>query len=126
MLQIAWCVARTAGSSGRMDPLSFPSVILNEGGAWCSAYNYVVIPRTGLYFIHVSVGVGSNSVVEYNVVQSGNVIYDISRDYTSTGVDTLSRTGLLRLTSGTQLKITSYPTYSNSLMQTSFMGFFIL
>ena len=110
-----------------MDPLSFPSVILNEGGAWRSAYNYVVIPRTGHYFIHVSVGVGSGRNVEFNVVngQTNSVFYDISRDYTSSGVDTLSRTGLLRLTSGTRLKITSDPTYSSSLKQTSFMGFFI-
>ena len=124
-LQIAWSVART-NSSSFFFTLPFPVVIINEGGPWRAPYNEVRITRSGLYFIHMSVGVPARQSVNYSLQQSSSYVFDIYRPSTRhTGVDTLSRTGMLQLTVLTRLTIRSNPTYSDSRMQTSFMGFLI-
>ena len=84
---------------------------------------------TGYYFIHFSQGVvqGQSDVWMSLVIGENKDSIALFRNSSShNGIDMLSRSGLIRLEAGDILKIRlNNGCYSDSMMQTSFMGFFL-
>ena len=107
-----------------MNPLIYNRILVNEGNAWNPDTNTVTIPYTGYYLIHYGGGAPARTWVQHHLYSSGTlvtVLYRNSRVHN--GVDTLSKTVIRRFVAGNVLKITTpYSTFSNSMMQTTFMG----
>ena len=127
IIQVAWSVARTTSSSTSMNPVTFDRVLVNLGNAWNPSTNTVTIPRTGYYFLHVGGGVHSGvSIYIYLLVNNSQ---QFRMRYSSTnhnGVDTMNKSGILHLSSGDQVKITSSTGfYSDGGLQTIFIGFLL-
>ena len=126
LLQISWCVARTTSLNSSSYPAPFPMVLVNQGSAWNPSTNQVTIPRSGYYYLHISQGVIQRQSVFmwFQGLSYGIGIYR-SSGYQN-GVDTLSRSAILDLRSGTKIRIwIENGCYSDSLMQTSFSGFLL-
>ena len=127
MLQISWYIARTSNLATFTDPVPFPKVLVNQGSAWNSTTNKVTIPRTGHYYLHISQGVaeGQNKVYMYTIGMSGNIgLYRYRGSHY--GIDTLSRSAIMHITSGTTITVLIYyGCYSDDLLQTSFSGFLL-
>ena len=128
ILQVAWSVARTTGSTSTMNPVTFNRVLVNLGNAWNPSTNTVTIPRTGYYFLHIGGGVRPSTYTYIylyvnNSMQVGLMHYSTNQN----GVDTMSRSGILHLSSGAQVKITcdSSGFYSDGGVQTIFIGFLL-
>ena len=122
---MAWCVARTSNSSGFMDPMVYDRILVNEGNAWKPGINKVVIPYTGYYMVHYGMGVHAGTGVYQQLSSDGITVTILFRVNTvHNGVDTMSKTIVRRFTAGNVLKIYNYGynTFSNTNMQTSFMG----
>ena len=127
MLQISWSVARTSNLTTFTHPVPFPTVLVNQGSAWNSTTNQITIPRTGYYYLHISQGVdqGQTTVYMNTLGLSGNIALYRSRG-SHNGLDTLSRSAIMHITSGTTITIMiHYRCYSDDLLQTSFSGFLL-
>ena len=128
IIQVAWSVARTTSSTTSMNPVTYNRVLVNLGNAWNPSTNTVTIPRTGYYYLHIGAGVrtGTGSFIYLDV----NGIQQFRLAHWSTshnGVDTMSRSGILHLSSGGLVKIrcSSSGFYSDRGLQTIFMGFLL-
>ena len=128
ILQVAWSVARTTSSSSRMDPVTYNRVLVNLGNAWNPSTNTVTIPRTGYYFLHLGGGVRPGlSIYIYPYVNNSMQFSLMHWSSNQNGVDTMSRSGILHLSSGNQVKIScgSNGFYSDGGLQTIFIGFLL-
>ena len=107
-----------------MYPLVYDRVLVNEGSAWQTSKNTVVIPRTGYYLVHYGSGVPAGRQLYlylYSSDTSLTLLYRFSQVHN--GVDTLGKTVLRRFESGNVIKIvTGSNTFSSAMMQTTFMG----
>ena len=124
---MAWSVARTTSSSSRMDPVPYDRVLVNLGNAWNPSTNIVTVPRTGYYFLHMGGGVHTGTRSYINLYVNNSKQFSLKHHSTNhNGVDTRSRSGILRLFSGAQVKITcDYGFYSDGALQTVFVGFLL-
>ena len=97
---------------------------MNEGNAWNPDTNTVTIPYTGYYLIHYGAGVPAGTYVQHELHSSGTKVTILLRySRVHNGVDTVGKTVIRRFTGGSVLKIyTGYNTFSNSHIQTTFMG----
>ena len=133
VLQISWCVARTSNLRASTDPfrdpinVTFPKVLVNQGSAWNSATNKVTIPRTGYYYLHISQGVAQSQTRVFMQILGTESRTALYRNRPSkNGIDTLSRSTIMHITSGTTITIDiSNGCYSDNLLQTSFSGFLL-
>ena len=107
-----------------MSPVVYNRILVNEGNAWNPDTNTVTIPYTGYYLIHYGAGVPAWTYVQHNLYSSGTSVTILLRNNrVHNGVDTLSKTLIRRFVAGNVLKIhTAYNTFSNSHIQTTFMG----
>ena len=123
LFQVAWCVAR-ASNSGSMFPLVYYRIVVNEGNAWNPDTNTVTIPNTGYYLVHYGAGVPAGTRVYHRLYSSGTLVTDLYRySRVHNGVDTVGKTVIRRFTGSSVLKIRTYHnTFSNSRLQTTFMG----
>ena len=129
MLQVSWCVARTSNLRANTDPVPFPKVLVNQGSAWNSSTNQITIPHTDYYYLHISQGVAQRQTWVYMSIR-GMQRYTCISLYRNTsphnGLDTLSRSAIMYITSGTILTIRiDRGCYSNEFLQTSFSGFLL-
>ena len=126
-LQISWCVARTTSLSSSSNPVPFPKVLVNQGSAWNASTHQVSAPRTGYYYLHISQGVTQDQSMVYMRILGLPALMSLFREPTSNnGIDTLSRSAILHIRSGTVITIRiNNGCYSDSLMQTSFSGFLL-
>ena len=128
---MAWSVARTTSHTGAAAPLTFPTVLVNQGGAWSTTSQTATIPRSGTYFLHIGTGASAGKYVNFNLQRDGITQFDIiMRSTTLNGVDTLSRTGILNLSTGWVLRIMQnggdeYQSFSDAGMQAVFIGFLL-
>ena len=130
-MQVTWSVART--SSFQSPPgthyahVQYPVVLVNEGGAWNPSSHKAVILRDGYYFIHVGGGVPSGK--QTRLYLRVNNKYTLTAGHYSSnhnGTDTMSRSGILKLSVGDELKVNVYKyLYSDNQMQTIFIGFLL-
>ena len=127
VLQISWCVARTTNLTRSTLPVPFPKVLVNQGSAWNSTTNKVTIPCTGYYYLHISQGVVQDQTEVYIIIRQMPVSIALYRYRTThNGLDTLSRSAIMHLTSGTTLAIDiNLGCYSDEHLQTSFSGFLL-
>ena len=127
IIQVAWSVARTTSYTTSMNPVTYNRVLVNLGNAWNPSTNTVTIPRTGYYFLHIGGGVRPSTYTYIylhvnNSIQFGLMHYSSNQN----GVDTMSRPGILHLSSGNQVKITTNTGfYSDRGLQTIFIGFLL-
>ena len=124
-VQVAWSVARTSSQSwGRVQ---YPVVLVNEGGAWKPSSNKAVIPRDGYYFLHVGGAVPSTVGAYLSLkVNQKRMFITIHYNKNHNGTDTMSRSGILKLSVGDELKVyVNNHLYSDNRMQTIFIGFLI-
>ena len=86
-----------------------------------------VIPTDGYYFIHVGGGVNSGRwAVLYLRVNNRNTLRAVHYSTNHNGTDTMSRSGILKLSVGDELKVyVGDPLYSDNQMQTIFIGFLL-
>ena len=120
--QVAWSVARTSSQS--WGDVQYPVVLVNEGGAWNVSSHRAVITRDGYYFIHVGGGVHSGRRA-YLYLRVNNKYTLTAGHYSDNhnGTDTMSRSGILKLSVGDELKVyVGDPLYSDNQMQTIFIG----
>ena len=126
---MAWSVARTSSFqlSGGFVHLQYPVVLVNEGGAWNVSSHQAVIPRDGYYFIHVGGGVPSGKQPWlYLNVNNKRTLATVHWSANHNGTDTMSRSGILKLSVGDELKVNVYKyLYSDNQMQTIFIGFLL-
>ena len=111
-----------------MDPVTYDQVLVNLGNGWNSSANTVTIPRTGYYFLHVGAGIHSGfSSVIYLYVNNNRQFRMLHWSNNQNGVDTMSRSGILHLSSGDQVKIIcdSNGFYSDGGLQSIFIGFLL-
>ena len=122
---MAWSVARTSSQSG--GDVQYPVVLVNEGGAWKPSSHKAVIPRDGYYFIHVGGGVPSGRQASLDLVVNNKYTLTAGRySDNHNGTDTISRSGILKLSVGDELTVyTWYTLYSDNQMQTIFIGFLL-
>ena len=108
----------------RNRPIVFDKVLVNEGNAWNTSTNKVVIPQTGYYMVHFSAGIPARTRLWHWLDSSLNPLTLIFRDSEEhDGIDTLGKTIFRNFKAGDSLWITnSYNTFSNAQMQTTFMG----
>ena len=125
--QISWCVARTTSLTSGSDPAPFPRVLVNQGYVWVATTHQVIVPRTGYYYLHISQGVAQGQIKVHTVIKGLSASIALYRQRASqNGIDTLSRSAILHIKSGTVLNINIiHGCYSDSLMQTSFSGFLL-
>ena len=123
--QVAWSVARTTSSSGSMYPVRYDRVLVNLGNSWNPSSNTVTIPRTGYYLLHIGHGGGLYRRFSYLSLHVNNV-REFSLRHLSTnhnGVDTMSRSGILHLSSGDQVNTRcDHGLYSDRGLQSIFIG----
>ena len=102
-------------------------VLVNEGGAWNPLSHKAVIPRDGYYFIHVGGGVSSGKqAILYLIVNNKDTLEAGHYSTNHNGTDTMSRSGILKLSVGDELKVNVYKYfYSDNQMQTIFIGFLL-
>ena len=129
-MKVAWSVTRTTSFTGRVDPVQFPVVLVNEGSAWQTTSHTVIIPIQGYYFLHIGGGINSNrDLILYIVVNGGAHVIGVSREVTSSnGIDMTSSGGILHLNTDDVLKVASVRTggaYSDQMKQTVFIGFLL-
>ena len=128
IIQVAWSVARTTGSTTSMNPMTYDRVLVNLGNAWNPSTNIITIPRTGYYFLNIGGGVRP-SVYTHIYLYVNNVRQFSLMHYSSNqnGVDTMSRSGILHLSLGDQVKVIcpSSGFYSDGGLQTIFIGFLL-
>ena len=124
VLQVAWCVARTSSSTGHSYPLTYDRVLVNEGNAFNPDTSKVVIPYTGYYLVHFGGGVAAGTRAWHALYSDGTLLTLLYRgSRVHNGIDTISKTVVRRFAGGTVVKVRSwYDTFSNSHMQTTFMG----
>ena len=127
---MAWSVARTSSfqsPSGGFVHVQYPVVLVNEGGAWNPSSHKAVIQRNGYYFIHVGGGVPSGRPTSlYLRVNNRNTLRAVHWTTNHNGTDTMSRSGILKLSVGDELQVNLYNyLYSNNQMQTIFIGFLL-
>ena len=124
VFQVAWCVARTYNSTGRMFPLVYNRILVNEGHVWNPATNTLLIPYTGYYLVHFGAGAPALTLVKHDLYSSVAFVTRLTRIGTGhNGIDTQSKTIIRRFIAGNVLKIyTFYNTFSDSMMQTTFAG----
>ena len=125
---MAWSVARTSSQSGTFNVhVQYPVVLVNEGGAWNVSSHKAVIPRDGYYFIHVGGGVPSGRwAILYLRVNNKNTLTAGHWSTNHNGTDTMSRSAILELSVGDELKVNVYYyLYSDNQMQTIFIGFLL-
>ena len=87
-----------------------------------------VIPRDGYYFIHVGGGVHSGTrTLLYLRVNNKDTFTAGHFSNNHSGTDTMSRSAILKLSVGDELKVNSYDyyLYSDNQMQTIFIGFLL-
>ena len=127
MLQVSWCVARTSNLRANTNPVPFPKVLVNQGSAWNSSTNQITIPRTGYYYLHISQGVIQGQTEVHMSIRGMQRYISLYRNTSPhNGVDTLSRSAIMYITSGTILTIwIDRRCYSNEFLQTSFSGFLL-
>ena len=114
---------RTSNSTGDQNPLLYNRVLVNEGNAWNPDTNTVVIPYTGYYLIHYGGGAAGTEVYLQLYSDTTTVTLLYRESTVHNGVDTMSKSIVRRFTAGNKLKIrTFYNTFSDSNMQTTFMG----
>jgi hypothetical protein len=85
----------------------------------------LTITNTGFYWLHLSAGVPPNTQCEIRIKGLASVP-DLIRAHSTYSllVDTISRDGIIPLTNGDRLTLSStYPHTSDGLLQTSFAGF---
>jgi hypothetical protein len=86
----------------------------------------LTITNTGLYWLHLSAGVPPNTQCEIRI-KGLAFVPDLIRAHSTYSllVDTISRDGIIPLTNGDRLTLSStyYPLASDGLLQTSFAGF---
>ena len=58
-----------------LDPLEFDIIDVNEGNAWLSAINTVVIHQPGSYYVHVDVATCYYGFMKVNVKVNGEVMF---------------------------------------------------
>ena len=124
-VQVAWSVARTSSQSSGY--VQYPVVLVNEGGAWNVSSHKAVIPRVGYYFLHVGGAVPSavGSFLDFTVNNKRTFI-TIRESNNHNGTDTMSRSGILKLSVGDELTVHAYRSlYSDNQMQIIFIGFLI-
>ena len=125
IIQVAWSVARTSSQSG--GDVQYPVVLVNEGGAWNVSSHRAVIPRDGYYFIHVGGGVPSGRrAALFLMVNNRDTLTAVHWSYNHNGTDTMSRSAILKLSAGDELKVNLFNyLYSDNQMQTIFIGFLL-
>ena len=134
LFQVAWCAARTTSAAGNLLPVTFDTLLVNEGPSasarpWQPGDNSALLPVTGVYFIHVSVGLQANQAVTFGVRR--NTAYDFfaaRRTTSHNNLDVTSRSALRRYNNNDVLTVGTNGfarIYSNSRMQTAFMGFLL-
>ena len=124
-IQVAWSVARTSSQS--YGDVQYPVVLVNEGGAWKPSSHKAVIPRDGYYFIHVGGGIPSGKQPRlYLRVNNKWTLAAVHYSDNHNGTDTMSRSGILKLSVGDELKVYLHNyLYSDNQMQTIFIGFLL-
>ena len=128
ILQVAWSVASSTRVSSRMGNIAYDRVLVNLGNAWNPSTNTVTIPQTGFYFLHIGAGVyPEQQALIYLYVNNIRQFSLLHHSRNHNGVDTRSRSGILHLSSGAQLRtgFGSYDLYSDSGLQTIFIGFLL-
>ncbi len=135
----AWCVHSNVSQitqESPLDPLPYNVISLNEDDLYNPENHTVTIPTTGLYFIHFSGGmqgyISGESSLSARLVPEGSpmgVAVDLYRSVNyNDQPDTLSRGLLVELEAGTSIRMVlqHYSTiYSDSDLQTSFLGFLL-
>ena len=122
---MAWSVARASSQS--YGDVQYPVVLVNEGGAWKPSSHKAVITRDGYYFIHVGGGIPSGKQPSlYLYVNNKRTLAAGHYSYNHNGTDTMSRSGILKLSVGDELKVyVGDRLYSDNQMQTIFIGFLL-
>ena len=90
-------MARTTSYVGPVDPVQFPVVLVNEGNAWQTTSNNVIIPRQGYYFLHIGGGINTNREMQMNIFV--NNVRSITTNRwirASNDIDMSSRGGILQ------------------------------
>ncbi len=128
-MKLAFSVTRNttwevASSNHRV---TFDKVLVNDGDAFDITASHFIVPHTGLYWIHVSVGIPTNTSA-YVTVHGTQWPIDIIRYHSTFNVtpSVTSRDALVQLEAGAQLWLTSNSSiYSDELYMTSFNGFLL-
>ena len=125
---ISWCIAR--GSPlleivGPMDPVSFDTIVVNQGSGWDAATNSFITPMTGVYYVHITAGFYGMMFSKMELLINGMpfiCLYNILGSVQ----DTRSRSAIVRLKVGTKLRIrlpSSYTILSSDNFFVTFAGF---
>ena len=128
--QHAWSVYRTGNVnpvSNPIDPLSFQGAEVNTPGDYNFTDHHVHISQSGLYYVHLSVGVQAGFAIEAFIVRDiSKTEAEITRSSTShNGADMASQGLLIELSAGNTLKIVlgaNSGLYSDTDKQTTFTG----
>ena len=126
---IAFRVVRTT-SMTTMSKVTFDVVLFNEGNVWNASANIVFIPYDGIYMFSFSGGIRYRSGVSLNLNCNGAVIRRAPGTYDAfdSGVDMVSKTAVLSLTTANVIHISYYQKsflYSDTTYRpVTFSGFY--
>ncbi|CAD5126759.1 DgyrCDS14811 [Dimorphilus gyrociliatus] len=93
-------------SSSAYRKINFDKIEIDEGNSWNSATMEYVSQVDNLFHVDFSIGVGANIRGSARVVVDGIEVLAVRRGFTVTStIDTVSRSGLVRLNIGSRLSI---------------------
>jgi hypothetical protein len=129
------CVTRVSFEATRSTSLSAPSVpgivsfnnMTVDHWSFNKQNNSFTAPVSGYYWLHVSIAIPDGTMADVQL-QAGNTAFNIIRSFTTYtgGADTTSTGNVVYLTQGTSVSVnTTYPLYSDNLLQTAFGGFLL-
>ena len=132
---VAWTLLRTrslSGDSEDWDHVTFDVVKVLEGAT--VENSVLLIPQTGYYFIHITVGAAAGRRCLVSMYVNGILARYVGvfrGSQTHSGVDTLSAGSVYRLEEGDRVSVSAllsgnHTVYSDRLGLTKFVGFLLL
>ena len=107
---ISWCVIEAAQVNiiinGPVDPLTFDTILVNQGLGWNGVINRFITPSAGIYYIHLTAGIAPTKPTNMVLLVNGSPFLNVYRQFTShQGYDVRSHATILRLRQNDELRI---------------------
>lgn len=121
-------ITSTSRPNAPVDPVSYDSILVNQGSGWIAAKQAFVTPIGGVYYVHIMFMPTQGNQCQVNLLLNGKTV--MGNSYLSTptsGYDTRSRGFILRLNPADELRVslTAGQFYSNSNIYNTFTGLLI-
>ena len=125
---ISWCIIKATPVNiiinGPVDPLTFDTILVNQGFGWNGVTNRFITPSAGIYYIHLTAGIGATKPTNMVLLVNGSPIVNVYRQFTShLGYDVRSRAAILRLRQNDELRISLLSGYYLETNTNGYIGF---